>query len=380
MAVFSDVQFTPEVSVDALTDSIAKLMLSKPKGIMILCSAQAASWGRDFKQCINGLDVPIFGGVFPGLIIDSRFEPCGILVAGFVSNIQVSVIENVSISSPFSSNLIPMPSSVNSVMILTDALSRQIDAYLQHVLRFVPESCSVFGGGAGTLEFTPQPCLFSAAGVHQDAMILVEMSTRWDLAVGHGWEVMAGPYLANSTDDNCILELNFEPAAQLYKRVVQEHSELHFDEHDFFDIAKTFPFGLARLDDSVLIRDPLKVEGTGLICAGDVPENTMLYIMCGDADKLILAATGAVRKAVSAFCDTHQVSDCFLFDCVSRQLFLQDEFAKELDLIDREIAQPYRTVGALVLGEIELDQSGILSLHNKTAVAALAQAQSQDAT
>ncbi|MGY0623079.1 MAG: FIST C-terminal domain-containing protein, partial [Paraglaciecola chathamensis] len=80
------------------------------------------------------------------------------------------------------------------------------------------------------------------------------------------------------------------------------------------------------------------------------------------------------------FCDTHQVSDCFLFDCVSRQLFLQDEFAKELDLIDREIAQPYRTVGALVLGEIELDQSGILSLHNKTAVAALAQAQSQDAT
>ena len=130
----------------------------------------------------------------------------------------------------------------------------------------------------------------------------------------------------------------------------------------------------------MLIRDPLKVEGTGLICAGDVPENTMLYIMCGDADKLILAATGAVRKAVSAFCDTHQVSDCFLFDCVSRQLFLQDEFAKELDLIDREIAQPYRTVGALVLGEIELDQSGILSLHNKTAVAALAQAQSQDAT
>ena len=50
MAVFSDVQFTPEVSVDALTDSIAKLMLSKPKGIMILCSAQAASWGREIGR------------------------------------------------------------------------------------------------------------------------------------------------------------------------------------------------------------------------------------------------------------------------------------------------------------------------------------------
>lgn len=380
MAVFSDVQFTPEVSVDALTDSIAKLMLSKPNGIMILCTEQAASWGHGFKQCIDSLEIPIFGGVFPGLIIDSRFEQSGILVAGFVNNIKVSVIENVSTSSPFSLNLIPIPSSVNSVMVLTDALSRQIDAYLQYVLRFVPESCSVFGGGAGTLEFTPQPCLFSGAGMHQDAMILVEMQTRWDLAVGHGWEIMAGPYLANSTDDNCILELNFEPAAQLYERVVQEHSKLHFDEHDFFDIAKTFPFGLARLDDSVLIRDPLKVEGTGLICAGEVPENTMLYIMCGDADKLVMAATGAVGKAISTFSDKHQVSDCLLFDCVSRQLFLQDEFANELDLIDAEIAQPFRTLGALVLGEIELDQSGILSLHNKTAVAALAQAQTQVAT
>jgi hypothetical protein len=50
MAVFSDVQFTPNVTVQALADSIAKLMLSQPKGIMILCSAEAASWGDDFKQ------------------------------------------------------------------------------------------------------------------------------------------------------------------------------------------------------------------------------------------------------------------------------------------------------------------------------------------
>ena len=377
MAVFSDVQFTPNVTVQALADSIAKLMLSQPKGIMILCSAEAASWGDDFKQYVGTLDVPIFGGIFPGLILDSRFEPRGILVVGLSNNIRVCVIENVSTCAPLSSNMTYMSQSVNSVMILTDALSRQIDGYLQHVLGFLPEDCSVFGGGAGTLEFKAQPCLFSAAGMHQDAMILIEMSTQWDIAVGHGWEILAGPYLANSTDDNCVLELNFEPAVQLYERVVQEHSKLRFDEHDFFDIAKSFPFGLARLDDSVLIRDPLKLQGSGLICAGDVPENTMLYIMSGEADKLIEAASGAVKKTISSHLDEQGVSDFFLFDCVSRQLFLQDRFTTELDLIHRQAIHPHRTVGALVLGEIELDQSGILSLHNKTAVAALAQTKRQ---
>ncbi|ABG39055.1 Domain of unknown function DUF1745 [Paraglaciecola sp. T6c] len=378
MAVFSDVQFTSNVTVKALADSVAELMLSKPKGIMILCSEEAASWGDDFKQYVGTLDVPIFGGIFPGLILDSRFEPRGILVVGLRNNIRVCVIESVSTCAPVSSNMAYMSQSVNSVMILTDALSRQIDGYLQHVLAFLPEDCSVFGGGAGTLEFKAQPCLFSAAGMHQDAMILVEMSTHWDLSVGHGWEILAGPFLANSTDDNCVLELNFEPAAQLYERVVQEHSKLSFDKHEFFDIAKTFPFGLARLDDEVLIRDPLKLEGSGLVCAGDIPENTMLYIMCGDAEKLIAAASGAVNQALSTLNDTHEVTDCFLFDCVSRQLFLQDKFATELDLIHREIAPPYRTVGALVLGEIELGAGGILSLHNKTAVAALARASKQD--
>jgi hypothetical protein len=127
----------------------------------------------------------------------------------------------------------------------------------------------------------------------------------------------------------------------------------------------------------VLIRDPLKLQGSGLICAGDVPENTMLYIMSGEADKLIEAASGAVKKTISSHLDEQGVSDFFLFDCVSRQLFLQDRFTTELDLIHRQAIHPHRTVGALVLGEIELDQSGILSLHNKTAVAALAQTKRQ---
>ena len=100
--------------------------------------------------------------------------------------------------------------------------------------------------------------------------------------------------------------------------------------------------------------------------------------MSGEADKLIEAASGAVKRTISFHINEQGVSDCFLFDCVSRQLFLQNLFSNELDLIHREINPPHRTVGALVLGEIELDQSGILSLHNKTAVAALAKIKSHE--
>ncbi|WP_166423405.1 FIST C-terminal domain-containing protein [Paraglaciecola sp. 20A4] len=377
MAVFTHVQFNSDVTVQALANSVNEVMSSNPKGLMILSTGEAANWGTEFDNWLEDLRIPIFGAIVPGLILDSTFEPTGILVAGMANSINVSVIENISTESPQNPNIELTSSNVKSVIVMVDALSRQVDAYLQQILRSLPDDCCVFGGGAGTLAFVPQPCLFSSAGMHQDAMLLVEMSTEWDLAVGHGWEILAGPYLANNTDDNCILELNFEPAVTLYQRVVEEHTALRFDKHDFFDIAKTFPFGLARLDDSVLIRDPIKVEGQGLICAGDIPDNTMLYIMQGDAEKLISAASGAVRSTISNLATSGSVSDCILFDCVSRQLFLQDEFSIELNQIHAELSKPYRTVGALVLGEIALDENGILSLHNKTAVTALARAQSE---
>ncbi|WP_339770497.1 FIST C-terminal domain-containing protein [uncultured Paraglaciecola sp.] len=377
MAVFTDVQFNSVVTVQALANSVRAVMSNHPKGLMILCTDQAATWGDEFDDWLKDVDVPIFGAIVPGLILDSKFEPTGILVAGMVNCINVSVIENISTESPQISNIDFKSSTAKSVIVMVDALSRQVDAYLQQILRLLPEDCCVFGGGAGTLKFISQPCLFSSAGMHQDAMLLVEMSTEWDLAVAHGWEILAGPYLANNADDNCILELNFEPAVTLYQRVVEEHTTLRFDEHDFFDIAKTFPFGLARLDDSVLIRDPIKVEGQGLICAGDIPDNTMLYIMQGDAEKLISAASGAVKNTISNVATSGSVSDGILFDCVSRQLFLQDEFSIELNQIHAELTEPYRVVGALVLGEIALDENGILSLHNKTAVTALARAQSE---
>jgi len=378
MAVFTDVRFTSDVTVQALAESVSLLMSSNPKGIMLLCTDEAASWGETFNLWVNKLKVPIFGGVFPGLIVNSRFEPKGILAVGLANDIHVSVIENISNISPHSVNVSLTSSSVHSVVIMVDALSRQIDGYLQQVLYSLSDDCCVFGGGAGTLAFHPQPCLFSPKGMHQDAMLLVEMTTEWDLAVGHGWEVLAGPYLANKVDDNRIVELNFESADKLYQRVVEEHSSLLFDEHDFFDIAKTFPFGLARLDDTVLIRDPIKVDEKGLICAGDIPENTMLYIMRGDAQKLISAASGAVRNTLVNMISTQHMGDCILFDCVSRQLFLRDEFTRELQQIHAELGQHHRLVGGLVLGEIALDESGILSLHNKTAVTALARVNAEE--
>jgi hypothetical protein len=379
MAVFTDVQFTSEVTMQALALSVDVVMSSEPKGIMLLCTQEAGDWGNEFNTWLKTLGVPVFGGIFPGLLLDAQFEPKGILVAGLASAIAVSIIENISHCVPQSVSIAPPSAQTHSVVIMVDAMSRQVDGHLQNVLLSLPDNCCVFGGGAGTLAFASKPCLFSSQGMHQDAMLLIHMSTQWDLAVGHGWEVLAGPYLANKVDDNCILELNFEPATGLYRRVLEEHSEQCFADKDFFDIAKTFPFGVARLDDSVLIRDPIKEDRGGVICAGDVPENTMLYIMSGEADKLITAASGAVERTLTVNGSLRKVTDSLLFDCVSRQLFLEDKFPIELSEIHAQLTQPFRAVGALVLGEIALDETGVLSLHNKTAVTALARARNTTA-
>jgi hypothetical protein len=379
MAVFTDVRFNPNVTVQALSDIVDLLMLNAPQAIMILCTDEASSWGDEYDKWVKNIEVPVFGGVFPGLIVDAQFKPNGLLVLGLTNTVTISVIENISSTPPQLSNINLTSPSTNSIMIMVDALSRQIDNYLRYILQVRSTDCSIFGGGTGSLTFTPQPCLFSSTGMHKDAMLLIEMPSEWDLAVGHGWDILAGPYLANKTDDSSVLELNFEPATDLYYRVVEEHSQLCFSKHDFFNLASTFPLGLARLDDSVLIRAPLKEEDKKLICAGDIPENTMLYIMHGIPEKLISTVSEAVKEQISAMPSTQTVSDCILFDCISRQLFLGEEFATELTHIHQALPKPTQLFGALVLGEIALAKNGILSLYNKTAVTALARDKNKEA-
>jgi hypothetical protein len=365
---FGSAEYIQDVNESSLSILLAKIQQQQPSGIFILCCDKDTEQLQFFESFLPTISTQVFGGVFPAIIHKEQTYEQGMILVPMFMPLDVKLYPNLQSAIGSELTFDFQLDEYQSLMVLVDGFSRDIDFGLNQLFQQFGQSLQVFGGGAGSLDFIQKNCLFTNQGMFSDAMLVVAMQQKIELAIGHGWEVLAGPFLANQVDDNRILQLNFQPALQVYKDVVEQHDGRLFIDHDFFDLSKTYPFGLERLDDDLLVRDPVTCEGDSLVCVGKVPENTMLYILNGQPENLVHAAVKAVKSKTAELPNTQGV----LFDCISRKLFLEDDFGSELQQISSTLSSEPNLFGALVLGEISSGQSGAIHFHNKTAVVALA--------
>jgi len=112
-----------------------------------------------------------------------------------------------------------------------------------------------------------------------------------------------------------------------------------------------------------IVRDPYRVAADGsMTCFGEMPEGEFVTVLQGDPDSLVAAAQAAHDHALSG---ARRPDALCVFDCVSRMLYLDEEFDRELDAVRSETLPLF---GALTIGEIANDGSGHLDYYNKTAV------------
>lgn len=107
-----------------------------------------------------------------------------------------------------------------------------------------------------------------------------------------------------------------------------------------------------------------------MLCVGSVPVNSMVYILSGNAERIIAAAENAGVKLgkepdgeLQSFMGLTMV-----FDCVSRVLYLGDKFPLEMAAIQRGVGSQRTIVGALSIGEIASTSRGTINLLNKSIV------------
>lgn len=368
--IFGAPIYIPTVTEALVVETISTLKTLKPFGYLILTADDDEYPASQLHDLLINSDIKFFGGVFPGIILNEEVKEHGGLIIPIMTEFEITIVEHLSELSNSNVRFPHIADEVQTSLVLVDGLATNIDIALTELFQLLGDESTVFGGGAGSLSFEQKPCLFTPHGVLQDAMLIVTMKAPCVLAIGHGWEILDGPYLANEVDGNTILQLNFQPAMQVYKEVVEQHSGKKFSDYDFFDIAQTYPFGLDRLDEKLLVRDPVTQVGDSLTCVGKIPENTMLYVLKGESSHLIKATHDAVDNCIKDL----DVTDGILFNCISRQLLLKDVFCDELKGIAKPIQNNIPLVGALALGEIASGQSGCIDFHNKTAVMALTQA------
>ena len=176
--------------------------------------------------------------------------------------------------------------------------------------------------------------------------------------------------VATRTEKNIILELNWENAFDVYRETVEADSGKKLTAENFFDIAKGYPFGIMKEGEEHIVRDPIAVNEKGeLICVGEVPENAALSIMKGNRDSLIRAAAQAADDCVGD--EKRGLRLSLIADCISRVIFLEDDFPRELEAVNNRIQsvdEKQTPLGMLTLGEISSYGEGFLEFFNKTIV------------
>jgi hypothetical protein len=380
MQTTTSVEFATNSAIDHLQRCFDAALKNGAHSVLVP-GCDADSWTPDrLNPILNALPVPIFGGTFPSIIHQGRRLDHGTLVVGLTDTVTVAVIRDLSkhgetMDAEVRRQCKPI-TAAPSLITLVDGLAKHIERFVESLYSLIGPGRDIVGSGAGSLDFVQKPCLFTNHGLIKDAAIVIGLPFALSRGVQHGWEILDGPYLVTGSRGHVLETLNYRPAFEVYRERVEAASGLRFADHDFFSIAKTYPFGIERLDGELLVRDPIRLDDRALVCVGEVPENAMVYILQGHAGRLVDSAGAAASEAREAYNAHHsngnpsanRNSSAVVFDCISRVLFLDGEFDRELDAISRGLGTLRHAFGALTLGEITNTRNGPINLLNKSTV------------
>lgn len=345
--------------------------LPNVNGIFVLAT-DACNLDYNYFSELVKKKIQIFGGVFPQIILGNEYYEKAILIVGIEELPKIQIIkdisqENIEIEDLLDPNI--LTDGNKTMMVFIDAFSSRINYFIESLFNVYGIEINIIGGGAGSLDMTQKPCVITPEGLLKDAAVLISLMTDSGIGVNHGWEQIAGPFKVSKAEKNVLHMLDNKTAFQVYKEVVELDSNRKFTDNNFFNISKAYPFGISRFDSEHIVRDPIIVNEDGsLICVGELDQNSFVYILKGDPKKLIEAASLAYKQAANNIPEHNENSCVFFIDCISRVLFLEDQFEEELAVVNKTDMPLF---GALTLGEIANNGNSILEFYNKTAVVSI---------
>jgi len=325
--------------------------------IILLLAEQSADEITKFQT--SGLDV--WGAVFPEVIFENQHYKKGIVVLSLNgSSSQVSIIEDM--ADPCFDDL---SNSAHSFFVFVDGLSKHIDSFLEELFIHTHDGVKIMGGGAGKLTLTQDKIIFDKQRCYQDAALVFSLDRKMGIGVNHGWQKIQGPFVATSTDGNYLKQIDYQDAVTFYKKKVLECEGIELTQENFFDVAKKYPLGIETYANETVVRDPINFNTQGLLLVGRIEENSVISLLSGYKDFLIAAAREASHLAQQ---NLHSdVETFFVVDCISRVLFLEENFHEELFAI-KDTKDTATLFGVLTLGEIANSSNRYIEFFNKTCV------------
>ena len=360
---------TESESIHEVKAGIDKLIQEGYQSIMMLSCVDNNFSVVELNSLLQDCPIPIFGGLFPAIIHSKKTFSKGTTLVGlpFYANTFVHreiTIDPIDIDRCYSFASDAIIQDQSDLIIFIDAHSNASEKFIDCLFESLGADIRVIGGGAGSLT-SHIPCILCNEGVLIDSAVVVGLPVQVSLGLGHGWEVLDGPFLATETHRHDLISIDYRSAFTLYKETIEKHTSQVLSLEDFNSFATHHPIGIADIHDDLIVRDPFASDGTIISCVGDIPLNALIYILKGNNQNIIVAAK---ESAIQATQSVNNIQLAVIFDCISRAIHLGDLFPEEIKLIASGLGDDIRHVGVMSLGEISSVESGAIRLFNKSTV------------
>ncbi len=248
-----------------------------------------------------------------------------------------------------------------------DALVPNIATHLDSWYLGLADRVRYFGVNAGNERFVSEPCVFDNERFVADAVLLQLLPGHPGACLEHGYGVPDQAITATSSSGNRIVQIDWRPALDVYREIMQSQYGVAIDRDNFYAYAVHFPFGILRADGEVLVRIPVALGDKGeIVCVGEIPPNAVLTLLDARTGSDVAAATLARKLADQGAAVAG--GDLLLFYCAGRRMHIGAGLGAELAAVARATGAR-QVAGALSLGEIGgAHTDGYPLFHNATLV------------
>lgn len=325
-------------------------------------------------------DIPLVGAVFPALLKDGQFATQGAWLFGFKQMPWYELYEHLptdqqemdrrveEIAGDIRRQIDHVPNI--TLFMLFDSMVPNVGSILDGLYLHLANRVFYAGGNAGSESFQPMPCLFDSQRFIQGGLLAILITQHKGAILEHGYQGQEKISYATSTQGNCISQIDWQPAFEVYQKLVSDYYGEKVTAQNFYQYGVHFPFGIMRANHHMVVRIPVGLAEDGsLFCVGEVPANSVLTLIRAPTVQTT-ETMQALKKGLNGLYGKTDGEDLLLFYCAGRRMHLGIESAEKELAAFHETTHAKQVAGALSLGEIGGSTlMGYPLFHNATLVA-----------
>ncbi len=254
-----------------------------------------------------------------------------------------------------------------SMITLVDAMAGGGADVVRGITDVVGLHFPVVGGSPGDDLQMKKTYEFCNDKIYSDAIVSAVVSS--DLVTGfgvrHGWHPVGRSMIVTRSTGGQVYEIDERPAIKAYEEFFGKKIGAEALAREF----AINSLGIPAWEGEYRLRWPiLKKDDGSIICAGEIPQDSVVRIMAGDEDSAIEAAKAAAREAMMRAGEPEDVAACIVFDCISRKQLLGKDAVKEIKAIQSIVGKETPLIGFYTYGEQAPTLGASAGFHNQTVV------------